>query len=888
MTNVNSYLNRLREQYPMPWWFGVADAFGPALLPTPYTLDAVIRGGRLAEWRIVHDSLLRGHRSAGTESANAPTLEQLAARGNLAALGERIGDRTTRLDKSAYFRRSDDRLLRTAPWEDGLKQNVDVVRVSDLVDVGSPVLLTGPLGSGKSTFCRWYANSLAEAVLQGDGDLVPLYVDLRQAAPLLRALAMRDGVITMAEIAAVAVQVLGARGDEGSLVAAWDDGRAVLVVDGFDEIGVVLKQKDAMLLEQAIARTLDALASGIPRVVVSSRPGAAGLEGLTRFLHVELAPLASSEAARVMETFAGAQGEPERRLDSLVSAIPDELRTRPLFLALIGALAAEGKLPEVRTRWAILDASLRELLSARVAAKHNAEIEEVLRCDYDSLLAALQQLAFEAEMASVDKGGALSISKVELWEQVANRDEGADLTQVQHVLTREAGLLVPRDGRLEFVHRAFQDLLAAGHLADLADDGELRGDRDHVPLLEALRGAPHMMREVAELYVERQIGNGRVNHLLDLCVAALECSEANRHTTFGGTCVWLAALALREIADAGHKLDGRRDRPVIEGFVQAAPKYLTDPDILALGDRVTIAEQLGKWGDTRPGTGLGDDGVPVHDWLPVEGGEVWLGLSTEMAQNLQNSGVVVNGREIPQVCVTLDSFSVSRYTTTWAQYRAFLRADDGYLNTEWWKALGVREGDLGTATRHEYLLSRRVLDNAPVVGVDWFEAMAYCSWLSNRLRIDVGLPTEGEWEAAAKGRPATLFPWGEEFDAALANFAGAGVGVGVGVGRVIPVGCFRSHDQSGSEVPSDLIGNVWEWTTTIAGAAESKDVVDLSVADSTRVPTRPVRRIVRGGSYLNELPLLRSTYRGNDFATARFDRQGFRVLLRHAAEDAKS
>lgn len=882
MTKVNRYLNRLREQYPMPWWLGTAHAFGPAFLPTPYSLDAVVRGGKLAEWRIVHDSLLRGHRSPGTESAKAPTIEQLAVRGNLAALGERVGDHTIRLNRVGYFQRSDDRLLRTAPWEDGLKQNVDVVRVSDLVDVGAPVLLSGPLGSGKSTFCRWYANSLAEAVLQGEGAIVPIYLDLRQSAALLRDLALRDGVITMDEITAVAVRSLGAEGAEGELVAAWDDRRAVLVVDGFDEIGVVLKQKDAGPLEQAMGRTLDALAGGTSRVVVSSRPGAAGLEGLTRFLHVELAPLASSEAVRVLGTFAGARGETERRLESLVSAIPDELRTRPLFLALIGALAADGKLPADRTRWAILDASLKELLSARVAAKHHAEIEEVLRCDYDSLLGALQQLAFEAEMASVDRGGALSISKVELWEKVAERDEGADLTQVQHVLTREAGLLIPRDGRLEFVHRAFQDLLSAGHLADLADNGELRGDRDHEPLLEALRLAPHMMREVAELYVERQISNGRVNHLLDLCVAALDYSRTNLGTTFGGTCVWLAALALREIAAAGHKLDGPRDRPVIDAFVRAAPKYLTDVSILTLGDRVTIAEQLGKWGDARPGVGLGDDGLPAHDWLPVEGGEVSLGLSAEMALALQSTGVAVNGREIPQVCVTLDSFHMSRYTTTWAQYRAFLQAEDGYLNAEWWEALGVREGEPGTARRHEYLLARPFLENAPVVGVDWFEAMAYSSWLSKRLGVDIGLPTEGEWEAAAKGRPPTLFPWGNEFDAALVNFAGAGVG------RVVPVGCFESHDRNGSEVPSDLIGNVWEWTTTIAGYADSQGVVDLGIADSTRVPPRPVRRIVRGGCYLNDLPLLRSTYRGNDLATARFERQGFRVVLRLTAEDVTS
>lgn len=99
---------------------------------------------------------------------------------------------------------------------------------------------------------------------------------------------------------------------------------------------------------------------------------------------------------------------------------------------------------------------------------------------------------------------------------------------------------------------------------------------------------------------------------------------------------------------------------------------------------------------------------------------------------------------------------------TWAQYRCFVEADDGYANTAWWEGLADREEEPGEQNWK--------LDNHPAEHVSWYDAVAYCRWLSAKLGYEIRLPTEWEWQQAATGgNAANEYPWGGEWESDLAN-----------------------------------------------------------------------------------------------------------------------
>src|SRR5215211_779422 len=94
--------------------------------------------------------------------------------------------------------------------------------------------------------------------------------------------------------------------------------------------------------------------------------------------------------------------------------------------------------------------------------------------------------------------------------------------------------------------------------------------------------------------------------------------------------------------------------------------------------------------------------------------------------------------------------------------------------------------------------------NHPVVGISWYEAMAFCRWLTQQQEYVYTLPSEAEWEYAARGAARRIYPWGDtEPDGERANFDGTHNGT-------TAVGCFASGATP--EELLDMAGNVWEWT----------------------------------------------------------------------------
>jgi formylglycine-generating enzyme required for sulfatase activity len=166
----------------------------------------------------------------------------------------------------------------------------------------------------------------------------------------------------------------------------------------------------------------------------------------------------------------------------------------------------------------------------------------------------------------------------------------------------------------------------------------------------------------------------------------------------------------------------------------------------------------------------------------------------------------------------------------------------------------------------------------PVTFVSWTDALAYCRWLETTLKSStttpprvaqalrdgwrVTLPTEAEWEKAARGSDRRRYPWGDEPRREYANFAGAGT---------VPVGKFACPDCAHGL--SDMAGNVWEWTRSPLqpypyDASNDRANLDLDAL-----------WVMRGGGFADNPQLIRTTTRGAAEPGARRPFIGFRVVI---------
>lgn len=209
-----------------------------------------------------------------------------------------------------------------------------------------------------------------------------------------------------------------------------------------------------------------------------------------------------------------------------------------------------------------------------------------------------------------------------------------------------------------------------------------------------------------------------------------------------------------------------------------------------------------------------------------------------------------------QGTVEVPTFYIARYEVTVAQFDAFVDATGYRVDAE----------ALAGSPDH------------PVATVSWPDALAYCRWLERTLRewpdtpaplkrlLDDGwrvtLPTEVQWEKAARGTDGRIFPWGNEANPAWANYATSGT---------MPVGSFECSECTFGL--SDMSGNVWELTRSPYRPypyEPTYDDVDLD-ADALWV--------MRGGSYADPAQNVRSAIRGGADPGARRPFIGFRVVL---------
>ena len=247
------------------------------------------------------------------------------------------------------------------------------------------------------------------------------------------------------------------------------------------------------------------------------------------------------------------------------------------------------------------------------------------------------------------------------------------------------------------------------------------------------------------------------------------------------------------------------------------------------------------------------------DYVFVPAGSFKMGAESKVAL----------ARERPVHVVDLDAYYIAKFEVTNREWKRF-RDDAGYDDPKFWPNGRVMPRDQipywTQANNHGG--GTPGSDNYPVIGVNWDAATAYCAWLSAKTGKRYRLPTEAEWEKAARGTDGRPYPFGNSVVRSQANYVG-----GQTFDTVMPVGYF-----SGSPSPYgafDMAGNVMEWCQDWY----DRDYYSASPRKNPKGPATGAYRVVRGGSFFVEAFDLRATARSMAWPSFQAHRMiGFRPM----------
>jgi len=763
------------------------------------------------------------------------------------------------------------------------------------------LVILGNPGSGKSTFVNHLVYLLAGARLgKGDvpkewphGALLPVRVILRElvghlpgAEELRRLPAEKRAVRLVGGVWEYLRQelVVTYRAEEalGPLEREVDRGGVLLIFDGLDEVATERR----MVVREAVEAFCRLYGGG--RALVTCRVRSyQGEARLPTFADVTLAPFEEEQTGEFVERWYQALAglgalkpqEAEQRAEDLRTAVRPlmELARNPLLLTTMAVVhTAQVELP--RERACLYQRSVDVLL--RRWHQHKAgEVPLLRRLDVTEtqLLTALWEVAYQAHGrgGSEEKG----LTRGEVLRVLAKHlgSYGQAEAFLDYVDTR-AGLLVGRGGTeaqepvYTFPHRTFQEYLAGCHLA--------LGGREFGRRLRGLLGEGDRWALVARLGAEHLVYNvPDVLKVLDAAYTLCPVVDPEGEPDWRGV-LWAgfftAEIGRRRIEEDTEEPDG--GAVFWERLVPRLVSIMREERLGPL-ERAEAGEVLARLGDSRfrkEAWYLPDE--PLLGFVEVLAGPFLMGTRGEDVPALLER---LGGErewyedEMPQHEVRLPAYYIARYPVTHAQYAVFVREmghEPPRADIEAERPYEWREGSCPPQRA-----------NQPVVLVTWHDALVYCRWLTEKLRAWRGtpeplaqllreegwvitLPSEAEWEKAARGTDGRVFPWGDEVDPNWANYGDTGVGT------TSAVGCFPGGASPyGVE---DLSGNVWEWTRSLY-----RDYpYDPGDGRENLEAGRGVRRVVRGGSFYIDRRGVRCAYRywyDPDFL---YRSQGFRPV----------
>jgi formylglycine-generating enzyme required for sulfatase activity len=755
------------------------------------------------------------------------------------------------------------------------------------------IVLLGDPGGGKTTFVRFVALCLAGEFLgRGDanlkllieplpkeefwrkednppqpwdhGPLLPVFIVLRDLA----AEKFPEGKIGAGFIWDF-IQSELARHDLGDffpvLRETLEAGRGIVLLDGLDEVPEAESRREQ--LKEAISNFI--ATCGEARVVITSRTYAYHrrdwkIEGLHE---TTLAPFSDGQIRRFVDRWyahiADVQGkdadDSQTKAELLKRAIfaadrIRELAERPLLLTLMASLHAwrGGSLPEKRQQlyektvellletW---EANKRKPVGPNGRTEWEPSLTELLQIGREQVRAVLNELAFQAHQSQPENRGTADVPETELVNGLMRHSpKNLDIQprRLIEYLENRAGILVHRAEEVyTFPHRTFQEYLAACHLTDHPEYPGV--------MAELVGNDPERWREVT-LLAGAKAAEGSAPTIWQLAETLCWREPDDPETTMADA--WgaqLAGQALAENADVG-RVSGANQRKLDR--IRRWLVCLLEGNDFPATERAIAGDSLGVIGDPRFREDFfflpkDEEGLLGFRYVPA--GRFLMGSD-------KSKDGMAREAEAPQHEVALPAFFISKYPVTVAQFRAF-----------------VEDSDYSLKDRN----SLKSMDNHPVLNVTWKEAMEYCRWLDDKFRkselkeletlgeyltkgFRIRLPTEAEWERAARGTDGRLYPWGDVPDANRANYCDSGIG------GTTAVGCFQA-----GKTPSgclDMSGNLWEWTLSIWGRdalkePEFKYPYRHDSEWNNEAASDKIARVGRGGSFIRQGQRLRSAAR---------------------------
>jgi formylglycine-generating enzyme required for sulfatase activity len=230
------------------------------------------------------------------------------------------------------------------------------------------------------------------------------------------------------------------------------------------------------------------------------------------------------------------------------------------------------------------------------------------------------------------------------------------------------------------------------------------------------------------------------------------------------------------------------------------------------------------------------------EWVSIPAGEFWMGG--------EGGEKKYEGKPVHRL--TLPEFQMARVPVTNVQYALYVQDAKAVPPADW-------AGGAAPPGR----------DNHPVVNVSWDDALGYCAWLGQKIQKKVALPSEAEWEKAARGeRDKRMYPWGNDWRVLCCNSGE------LGLGDTTPVDLFPQGASPYGLL--DMCGNVWEWTRTAYGEGFHYPYNPLDGRENVKEDRN---RILRGGSLGDNHEFSRCSARLRSFPGARNFTFGFRVVV---------
>jgi formylglycine-generating enzyme required for sulfatase activity len=678
------------------------------------------------------------------------------------------------------------------------------VPLQEVLPAHRKLLVVGDPGSGKSTFLKRVSFQLCSEYETGG----PLPVRIEAAVLSAYIARQQDQKLGPADPASPEwiPLFLGAQCEEKNRGLGADyfrarlkAGQCYVLIDGLDETPDETQRERLVRLIREAAAAFDGC-----RFVVTSRPeGKIPIPDFDEVVIADLEPEAiRAFLAKVANQLYTTDEEKARRFrEELETAVNGRREIRkmtrnPVMLTALAVLQHNNiKLPEKRVD---LYGSILEWLSRQRAKPE--------RMPASACLLRLRELALA--MQNHEAGRQKQVTMEWAGDKLSKRFGSRELAErFLRAEQADSGIVVSRGNEIAWWHLTFMEYLAALEIAGWEDTDQYKLLLGRSPKIHRPEWRETVLLYGGLLY---KVGPAKVEALLRNLLDRMgrQPGLANR-----AECVGLIGALLPDLV--GFTVSDRRYyeslRLVMEIFDTEKSKSVP------FKDRLAAAEALGQAGDPR---------LAKHEWVTIPAAKgYWIGAQNKDPKKQNYDEEAWDDEELRKV--NLPPFRICKYPVTVAQYAAF-----------------VEEGNVPNR-QPENWEEQQEHPNWPVVNVTWHQAGAYCQWAGGRL------PTEEEWERAARGPKGTKYPWGNgDIDPSLANYAASGIG------HPTPVGLYPSG--ASAEGVCDMIGNVFEWTSS-----------EWSNGSGTYV--------WRGGSFADNRRFGRSSHREDNQPDGQIGDRGFRL-----------